>query len=77
MSLKRAVPFSYDDNLRSEEIIAIKFFLLAIIRNVPHESSVAILKSLKDSRDNAVMAKLYDEIHAGIMKLSTPDESDQ
>nr|EDU9551445.1 hypothetical protein [Salmonella enterica subsp. enterica] len=77
MSFKRTASFSYDDSLRSEEIIAIKVFLLAIIRNVPHESSVAILKSLKDSRDNAVFAKLYDEIHAGIMNLSTPDESDQ
>ncbi|EAA7440108.1 hypothetical protein GAR96_13115 [Salmonella enterica] len=77
MSFKRTVSFSYNDSLRGEEIIAIKTFLLAIIKNVPHETSIAILKSLKDSRENAATAKLYDEILAGIIALSTPDESDQ
>lgn len=47
------ISFSYDDNQRSDEIIALKQLLFCIIRNLPHETGINIVKTIQDKNNPA------------------------
>lgn len=56
------VTFTYDDNQRCEEIIALKTLVFSILRNLPHEVAISTIKTIEKNHDNSTLNSLCKEM---------------
>lgn len=56
------VTFTYDDNQRHDEVIAIKTLIFSILRNLPHDVAINTIRTIENNKDNPAINNLCVEM---------------
>ncbi|WKS82973.1 hypothetical protein NMD69_17345 (plasmid) [Edwardsiella tarda] len=56
------VTFTYRDDFRAEEIIALKTLIFGILRNLPHDIAINSIKGIENNHDNPTLNNLCKEM---------------
>lgn len=70
------ITFSYDDNQRSEEIIALKTLVFSILRNLPHDVAINTIKTIENNHENPTLNSLCKEMVNAMIASSSTDSED-
>lgn len=68
---KAKITFTYDDNQRADEIIALKTLLFGIIRSLPHEIAINSIQAIEDNHNDPVLNNLCKEIADAMIATTT------
>ncbi|WP_233958082.1 hypothetical protein [Pectobacterium versatile] len=70
------ISFSYNDNQRHEEIIALKIFVFSILRNLPHDVAINTVKTIGENHDNSTLNALCKEMVDAMIATSSVNKED-
>ncbi|EBK4003643.1 hypothetical protein DK562_21830 [Salmonella enterica] len=59
---KTRVTFTYRDDCRAEEIIALKILIFGIIRSLPHDIAINSIKNISANHENPALNNLCTEM---------------
>lgn len=70
------IKFSYDDNQRYEEIIALKTIVFSILRNLPHDMAINIIKTIENNKNSPEIKNLCLEMVDAILSTTQITDGD-
>ncbi|EKN5031206.1 hypothetical protein ACOMCW_003278 [Yersinia enterocolitica] len=71
---KTIVTFTYNDNQRADEIIALKQLIFSILRNLPYDVVISTIQTIGNKNDDKVFNRLCLEMGDAI--ISTTQRKD-